>query len=238
MKTKKKTRKTTKRGRPILWTVLAAAVVLLLFFTLIVVGLLFNHDPKYPTIPMESVHVTNQTKILNRIIPVVMKSQPDDIAEINLTEDEVNSIIRFIDNSGNLIDFFSRKNSGKKRQTQNYRATFQQGRFNIAYAVETGISNPFGSCIIFKVIGKPVITETDQYLDLDSAKLGDLPLPAEQAETIFKAIIDSYRNDDAFKQIRNIIVKANVTAEGHLLIVYRPYKLRNYVMRNIFSQLF
>jgi hypothetical protein len=211
----------------------ALFVVGLIIVLLILMAMVFDPPKTYEASAMTSEHLVFQSAIINRILPVVMKSKPGDTARLVLTPEEVNSILRFIENSGDLADFLAGKSRKSTKPPGNpYKVEYQGGKFIVKFAADTGFRNPFGSFVVIEMKGRPIISEKNVLIDVDTAQIGDIPIPEKTAEIILKAIIDDYSKDDIFRQIRDTIKKAYVDPTQDLVIIYYPYKLRNYVIKN------
>jgi hypothetical protein len=211
----------------------ALFVVGLIILLLVLMAMVFDPPETYKASAMTSEHVVYQSAIINRLLPVVMKSKPGDTSRLILSPEEVNSILRFIENSGDLADFLAGKSKKSPQPSGNpFKVEYLNGKFIVKFAADTGFRNPFGSYIVIKMKGRPVISEKDVLIDVDTAKIGDVPIPEKTAEIILKAIIDDYSKDDIFRQIRDTVKKAYVDPNQDLVIIYYPYKLRNYVIKN------
>ena len=144
--------------------------------------------------------------------------------------------LTLLENGSKLTDFFSTKDrdNAQIQPPQSYKILFQNKKLIIDIAVNTKFSNPLGSYIWLNINGTPEITETDAWLNVHSASAGAVPLPKDITATIIRMLLDKYKNEQYYKIAREIIVKANVTPEGKILLVYRPNTLRRLVFKNLF----
>jgi len=209
---------------------------MLLLFILILAFAVLSSQPKFKPGNLNSNQFTLQSRIINRLLADIMKSQNSDVSQIELSEEEVNSIFTMLENGSKLTDFFSAKDRDNTeiRPSQNYKILFQNKKLIIDFAVDTKFSNPLGSYIWLNIHGTPEITETDAWLNVQSASAGAMPLPKDITATIIRMLLDKYKNEQYYKIAREIIVKANVTPEGKILLVYRPNTLRRLVFKNLF----
>ena len=214
---------------------LVIAAVLLVFIIILAFAVL-GSQPKFQTSRLDSNQLKMQSVIINRMLADIMKSKSGDVSEVELSEAEVNSILTTIENGSKLMDFFSvtDQSSVKEQPPQNYKILFQNKKLIIDLAVDTKFNNPFGSYIWLKIHGTPEITEKEAWLNVDSASAGALPLPKDVTATVIRMMLDKVKDDKYYKIAREVIVKASVTPEGKLLIVYRPNKLRSLVFKNLF----
>lgn len=227
--------KSKKSGR--LYLIAKILLILAGLLLALIIGMAFavlGSQPKYKPNDLNSSQIMLQSQILNRMLPDIMKSKPGDICQIELNEEEVNSIITLIENGGRLADFFSPgKNDGPQIQpVQNYKVVFQNKKFDISLAVD---ANLFNSYIRFNLQGIPEITEKDATLKVESASAGALPLPRDFTASVIKSQLEDAKNKAAYKLVREIVISAAVTPEGKLLITYHPDKLKSIFLKNIFN---
>ncbi|MFA6103317.1 MAG: hypothetical protein WCV67_15655 [Victivallaceae bacterium] len=210
--------------------------VLLVFIIVLAFAVLGSH-PEFKPGNINSNQVRLQSLILNRILADIMKSQSGDTSRIELSEEEVNSILTMLENGSKLADFFS-SNDRRRAQIQpqqNYKLIFKNKKLIIDIAVDTKFNNPIGSYIWLNIHGTPEITEKDAWLNVQSASAGAVPLPKDITATVIRMLLDKVKDEEYYKIAREIIVKANVTPEGKLLLVYRPNTLRRLVFKNFFQ---
>lgn len=233
-KSKKKSKSSGLAGFIAKMLLVIAAVLLVLIVCLAFAVL--GSQPKFTTNSLNSNQVKLQSVVINRLLADIMKSRDGDISQVELSEAEVNSIFTTIENGSKLLDFFSvtDQNDAITSQPQNYKLLFQNKKLIIDVAVDTKFNNPFGSYIRLNIHGTPEITEKDAWLNVESAYAGALPLPKDVTATIIRMLLDNVKDDKYYKIAREVIVRANVTPEGKLLIAYRPNKLRSLVFKNIF----
>jgi hypothetical protein len=214
---------------------LVIAGALLAFIIILAFTLLGSH-PEFKPGNLNSNQLMLQSRIINRMLADIMKSQTGDISQIELSEDEVNSIFTILENGSKLADFFSvsDRNSAQIQPPQNYKLSFQNKKLIIDIAVDTRFNNPLGSYIRLNIHGTPEITEKDAWLNVESASAGAMPLPKDITATAIRMLLDKVKDEEYYKIAREVIVKANVTPEGKLLIIYRPNKLRHIVFKNLF----
>ena len=212
---------------------LVLAGLLLVLIIAMAFAVLGSH-PKYAPNEFNSNQIMLQSKIINRMLPDIMKSKPGDICRVELNEEEVNSIITLIENGGKLSDFFSpgKQESPQIQPLQNYKVLFQNKKFDISLAVDT---RTFGSYIRFNLQCIPEITDKEALIKVESAYAGALPLPKEFTANIIKEQLNNSRNEQYYKMFREIIVSASITPEGKLLITYRPNELKSILLKNIFK---
>ena len=233
-KSKKKSKSSGLAGFIAKMLLVIAAVLLVLIVCLAFAVL--GSQPKFTTNSLNSNQVKLQSVVINRLLADIMKSRDGDISQVELSEAEVNSIFTTIENGSKLLDFFSvtDQSNAKEQPPQNYKILFQNKKLIIDLAVDTKFNNPFGSYIWLKIHGTPEISEKDAWLNVDSASAGALPLPKDVTATVIRMMLDKVKDDKYYKIAREVIVKASVTPEGKLLIVYRPNKLRSLVFKNLF----
>lgn len=226
--------KSKKSGR--LYLIAKVLLVLAGLLLVLIIAMAFTvlgSHPEYSPNELNSNQIMLQSKIINRILPDIMKSKPDDICQIELNEEEVNSIITLIENGGKLSDFFSpgKQGSPQIQPSQNYKVVFQNKQFDISLAVDT---KTFGSYVHLKLQCTPIITEKEASIKVESASAGVLPLPKEFTANIIKAQLESARNEQYYKIFREIIISASITPDGKLMIIYRPNELKSILVKNIF----
>ncbi|MCP3967262.1 MAG: hypothetical protein GY750_03660 [Lentisphaerae bacterium] len=213
---------------------LFAAVIIFLLIGLLVLGsLVFDPEKQFHVQPLTTGEVFIQSQIINRIIPVVMNSQINTVAQLELTPAEVNAIIRFVENSGTIGDFLAGQKTVSPESTKiPYKLSYDKGEFTVQFSADTGFDNPFGSHVMINLKGTPLINDKGASLEVEEASVGLVPIPTRQAEIILQTIINNYRDHDVFKSIKHIVKKAYVAPNGNLIIFYYPYRLRQYVMKS------
>jgi hypothetical protein len=202
--------------------------LLFLFIFTYFVHLIFDAEQSYNTESLTRVHIFHQSNVIRRLTNLLWKSKPGRVCVLTLNQAEVNSIIAAISNSDSLGDFLlcagQVGNAPKKRP---YKVVFKESRFDIKYSFPSDYSTPFGKHINLTVSGKPGLGKKGVQLEIKSASAGDVPLPPQQVEKILHSLLKDYQNDDIFKKIHEVVVKAYITPENNLVIYFYPYRIKN-----------
>jgi hypothetical protein len=233
-KSKKKSKSSGLAG--FIGKMLLVIAAMLLVFIVVLAFAVLGSQPKLQTNNLSSNQLKLQSVIINRMLADIIKSKDGDISQVELSEEEVNSIFTTLENGSKLLDFFSvnDQSSAQIQPPQNYKLLFQNKKLIIDIAVDTKFNNPFGSYIWLNIHGTPEITDKDAWINVESASAGILPLPKDVTATAVRMMLDKFKDEKYYKIAREVIVRASVTPEGKLLIVYRPNKLRKLVFKNLF----
>ena len=225
-KTKKKNPKKEKVIKILLISLLVFTLLFICIFTYFM-HLIFGAEKSYDTESLTRRHVELQNKVVKRLTDILYKSKPGKICILTLNQAEVNAIITAISNSDSLGEFFfSNMQIGEKPKKRPYQITFKQNRFDIKYSFPSDYNTPFGKHINISVSGTPELNRKGINLDIKSASAGDVPLPPRQVEKILHSLLSDYENDQTFKIIHEIVVRAYITQENNLVIYFYPYRIR------------
>ena len=226
--------KTTTTTNPKKEKVIKILLVSLLVFTLLFIciftyfmHLLFGAEKSYDTESLTQQHVELQNKVVKRLTDILLKSKPGRICVLTLNQAEVNAIIAAITNSDSLVEFFFiNKQIGEKPKKRPYKIIFKENRFDIKYSFPSDYDTPFGKHINLSISGTPELNKKGINLDIKSASAGDVPLPPRQVEKILHSLLSDYENDQTFKMIHEVVVRAYITRENNLVIYFYPYRIR------------
>ncbi|QSH41863.1 hypothetical protein P0136_05830 [Lentisphaerota bacterium ZTH] len=225
--------KSRKGCMTIILSLLALLIVVLLLGLLVLGSLVFDPEKRFQVRPLTTGEIFIQSQVINRIIPVVMNSRINTVAQLELTPAEVNAVIRFVENSGSIGDFLAGKKTISPADSDiPYKLAYHDGKFFVQFSADTGLNNPFGSHVLINLKGTPIINDKGASLNIEEASVGMVPVPNRQAEIILQAVINNYSSHEVFKSLKHIVKKAYVAPNGNLVIFYYPYRLRQYVMKS------
>jgi len=226
-KSKKKNSTKAKVIRILLISLVIFSVLFLWIFTYFV-HLIFDSEQSYNTETLTQKHISHKNAVIKRLKDLLWNSKPGKVCILTLNQAEINALIATISNSDSLIDFFfSSSQVGKEPKKRPYKITFNENRFNIKYSFPTGYSTPFGKFINLSASGTPGLNKEGIQIDIKSISAGDLALPHQKVETILRNLLREYENDETFKIIHEIVVKAYITPENNLVIYFYPYRIKN-----------
>ncbi len=220
----------------ILW--LFSAVILLILI-LSPLALLFSPRPNYPVPPLEPADWSFQTRLLLKEMPRIMKSRPGETATMTLTPDEVNSVLRFVANRGNLAALFNPgAKSGDALDGSLQKMRYADNEFEIFYAYDTGYPLLFGGHIIARVNGKAEVKPGGEViLQPSRVKVGAFPVANETAVKYARDGLKKAERSSGWEDFKAIIDSMRIDEKGNLVIVYRPYELHRRIFKNLQTKL-
>lgn len=210
----------------ILISLIVFTLVFLCIFTYFI-NLIFDSEQSYNTKSLTQEDVFHQSKVIMRLTTLLWQSKPGKVCVLTLNQTEVNAIIAAISNADSLGDFLSAGQVGKTPKKRPYKIIFKGNRFDIKYSFPTGYYTPFGKHINLTVSGTPGLNKKGVHVNIKSISAGDLPLSPHQVEKILHSLLEDYENDEIFKKIHKIVVKAYITPENNLVIYFYPYRIKN-----------
>jgi len=209
-----------------------------LFFIFILVGstifitwAIFDRTPTVLYTP----HVPNFV-VLNNIVQKISGKMlneestqqllnPDILLELELTENEVNEIIR----SSLQTYISSGENPQLCEQLKNLRVHFKDSFFYADYSFTSKISTPFGSYINFHCIFVPELFNNNFNVNIISFKIGAIPLPSAKINKIISEAIEKEK-DKSNVQLFLASVKEIKVKDSKLLIKYNPSAALNIIL--------
>ncbi len=216
----------------ILW--LSSAVILLVLI-LIPLALLFSPRPNYPVPPLESADWSFQTKLLLREMPRILKSKPGETATMTLTPEEVNSVLRFVANRGNLAALFNpgaKSGGGLDGSLQKMR--YADGEFEIFYAYDTGYPILFGGHLIAEVNGAAEVKPGGEVIFSPRlVKVGAFPVANATAVKYAREGLKKAEKSSGWEDFKAIVESMRIDERGNLVIVYHPHELRQRILKNV-----
>ena len=228
---KKKSNKRKQIKSKVLKIILISLIIFTLVFLCIFtyfLNLLFDPAKSYNTESLTAQHVLHQSAVITRLTNMLYKSKPGRVCVLTLNQAEVNALIAAFSNSDSLGEFFfSTRQIGKAPKQRPYKVFFNGKRFDIQYSFPTDYYTPFGKNINLTVSGKPGLDKKGVHVDIESISAGDVPLPPQQVEKILHSLLKDYENDEIFKKIHEVVVKAYITADNNLVIYFYPYRIKN-----------
>jgi len=231
---KKKSIKSGKK-KQIKAKVLKIILISLIVFTLLFlctftyfVNLVFDLPQSYNTKSLTQKQVFHQSNVIRRLTSLLWQSKPGRVCVLTLSQAEVNALIVALSNSDSLGDFlWSAGKVGQLPKKRPYKIIFKESRFDIKYSFPTDYNTPFGKHINLTVSGKPELNKKGIHVDIKSISAGDVPLPPRQVEKILHSLLKEYENDEIFKRIHEVVVKAYITPENNLVIYFYPHRIKN-----------
>ncbi|MGE4564497.1 MAG: hypothetical protein AB7F32_06485 [Victivallaceae bacterium] len=216
----------------ILW--LSSAVILLILI-LIPLSMLFSRRPNYPVPPLEPADWSFQTKLLLREMPRIMKSKPGETATMTLSPEEVNSVLRFAANRGNLAGLFNPgAKPGGALDGSLQKMRYADGEFEIFYAYDTGYPILFGGHIILMVNGKAEVKPGGEViLQPSRVKVGAFPVDNETAVKYARDGLRKAEKSSGWEDFKSIVESMRIDDQGNLVIVYRPHELARRIFKNL-----
>lgn len=210
----------------ILISLIVFTLLFLCIFTYFL-NLIFDSEQGYDTKSLTQEDVFHQSKVIMRLTTLLWRSKPGKVCVLTLNQAEVNAIIAAISNADSLGDFLSANQVGKAPKKRPYKITFKGNRFDIKYSFPTDYYTPFGKYINLTVSGTPGLNREGVHVNIKSISAGDLPLSPHQVEKILHSLLKDYENDEIFKKIHEVVVKAYITPENTLVIYFYPYRIKN-----------
>ncbi len=219
----KNRKKSTVRG----WAVLG---ICLLGVLLLLLVLLFTGHPRYPVPDLTPGDWSFQANLLMRELPRVLQSKPEDRATLKLTPEEVNSVLRFAANGGNLAAMFQYTGVfAAENGTLPFRASYHQGELDVAYAHDTGMPLLMGGFLPVRLRGRPDLENGQLRLFPSAAQLGRIPLGATLAGFIVRTTLKQLQGHDSMEKLLQVVERIKVDDAGNLELVYRPYELNRLI---------
>ena len=224
-KTAKSSKKTAARGLAVLLICLLGGLLLLLL-------LLFTGHPRYPVPELTPGDWTFQANLLMRDLPRIFRSEPEDRATLHLTPEQVNSVLRFAANGGNLAAMFQYTGAfAAVDDTLPFRASYDQGELDIAYAHDTGIPLLMGGFFPVRLRGRPELENGQLHILPSAAQVGRIPIGATMADFIIRNALKQLQNNGSLEKFLTVVERIKVDDAGNLELVYRPYELNRLIFK-------
>lgn len=210
--------------RRVIHGILAGILILLVVLPL---WLFFSGRPDYAVPPLQPLDWSLQARVLMREMPRMMKSKPGERLVLKLTPEEVNSLLRFVANQGNLTALFDPRSSGAKGgDVLEYQAVYRKdGNFEVRYAYDTGLWPLFGGYLILDVNAQPGLADGKINLEVDRAAVGGVTLPKSLADKLGRRIIDELRDRREVRDFLAVVERIEIDEAGNVSITYVPYAL-------------
>jgi len=214
-------------------TVVIASIILMSLAIVLILSMVFSHKPSFLMPAVSNKDLSVSTQVANRLLSQVMQaSTPAAIAELTLTETEVNALIKVAGNTKNITDIFlGRPPDIIKRP---WSVTYHDGVFSIIFCTSVKVNTPFGSKINLSADAVPNVDPEHETVKLLQVKAGGLPLPTILTELLARQLLNKQRQNQWYKRIRQVIVSVTVNQNGTLSIKYHPYQLRDFVTELLF----
>jgi len=224
--------KKSKKFKLILYAFSAAVLLILILLPLF---MLFSSRPNFPVPPLEPEDWSFQTKLLLREMPRIMKSRPGEVATMTLSPDEVNSVLRFVANRGNLAALFNPAvKSGGALDGSRQKMHYADGEFEIFYDYDTGYPIFFGGHIIARVNGKAEVKPGGEVVLMPrEVRIGAFPIGNETAVKYARDGLKKAEKSSGWEDFKAIVESMRIDEEGNLVIVYHPHELYLRVLKKI-----
>ncbi len=204
-------------------TVLGTGAILLLL-----VMLVFSRQADFSMVAVDQQDINNATGVANRILSQVMQAGNDQLtAELTLTPTEVNSLLRVGSNAKSLRDILLGRPPDMVKHP--WSVIYRDGAFIIRYCADIKQWTPFGSKINLYLRAVPRIEPQTEEVMLLQFKAGALSLPSAIVESLLRQELDRQRQRAQYQLLRHIIVSAEITPSGSIVIKYHPGRLRQFI---------
>ena len=225
-------KKTTKNGKKSAVRGIAVLLICFLGILLLLLFLLFTGHPRYPVPELTPGDWSFQANLLMRELPRILRSEPGELATLRLTPEEVNSVLRFAANGGNLAAMFQYTGAlSAQNGTLPFRASYDQGELDVAYAHDTGIPLLMGGFFPVRLRGRPELENGKLRILPSAARLGRIPVGATVADLIIRNALAQMQGHEAMEKFLAVVERIKVDDSGNLELVYRPYELNRQIFK-------
>ncbi len=220
-----------------LWiSISAGSIFLILVLTAwIVAANLFTKESNFPIEPLRA----NDAQLLTRELQYIMTtSRPDELRRLELSTEDIASLVRVSDNGGDLAATFGLDGAAKmwKNGRKAAQVSFEKGTLRIIAIIDTEKSWLFGGKIKCTVYFRPEMHDGEIELVPTYCKAGNYEVAPERIRPRLQEEMKKFRQTPEYAQFRASVQE--IFVENDLLVVmYRPAAVREQAMRQIMQKL-
>ena len=183
---------------------------------LILSMLLFRNQPDFQRPRLTPGDWMRQSSISMKFLQKVLQSKPGDLAEMHLSPQDVNSILRTFQNYGRTF--------AQEPEQVPYCVEYRDGIFHLDYACKP----LFGSCRIV-LHGEVSARYSDNTFKLHgiSCKIGALPVPGIAVQHLAESILREQESSRFLRLFHLSVESIEQDPAGNITLVYYPHKLKN-----------
>ena len=223
-----------KISRRLRWAIIVGVLIVFLLPAFFIVSWLILSPLPEPMVPPTPEDMVVQQRIFNKVYREVFSQRPPAEAELRLTPDEVNSMIRCI--------FFTGAAAGRygfvERQASEilccgncvYRDGFFYAELPVVRDMLCGL---FGGMVVVKIEGFPTKHDGKLDLSISSCHVGMIKLSASWVESIADARAGELMKREKMRVFNHAVKSMEKAENGDVIIVYRPPELLKLIRQMI-----
>lgn len=207
----------------LLWTVgigvLTAAVLL------VAAAAVLLSPPPAPMAPFSAEDAQLQQRILSKVYGEVFNRRPPVEAQLRLTPDEMNSLLRCMVFTVSAAEQFGAVKPAEAEAVRSGHYTYRPGNFTVEIPIARVPAWFFGGAAVLRLEGFPAKYEGKFDIALKSCRIGRLPLPAGEVERLVnRELAKELRRDDMLCFDR-AVKSFEAQSDGSVIVIYRPPEL-------------
>lgn len=212
---------------------LLGAAALLLALLLLLLLLVFSPHPRYPVPGLTAGDVVFQQRILWTESPKVLRGRPGEVSELELTPEEVRSVMRLVANGINIARLFRPGSARGEGAYNDFQLSYRDdGVVEIDAVHNTGYAILFGGHLRIFVTGRPDITDGELSFAVREARVGRLPFSSSVADAILRRVIERNTARQDVQDLHRIVREVTVDPDsGRVKVAYLPHELRKTIGR-------
>jgi len=181
-----------------------------------------------PPAPMEAFSAEDaqlQQRILSKVYGEVFNRRPPVEAQLRLTPDEMNSVLRCMVFTVSAAEQFGAVDPALAKMVRSGHYTYRAGNFTVELPVARLAPWLFGGTAVLRLEGFPAKYEGKFDLMLQSCRIGKFSLPAGEVERrVNREFAEQLRREDMLCFDR-AVKTFEAQPDGSVIVVYRPPEL-------------
>lgn len=207
-------------------------ISILSFFLIYLPYQIFDHKPMaFPEKKFDIKTINSLSAKIQKIMPQIVNSKPEDVLTLDLTTDEINTVILFAENGQSYQDVLAGNLDIETKTNKPYVIFFQDGIFHILISKKVELFKVFDEYINMSVTLKPYIKDGKSLIKVKTAMAGDLKVPRRFLQNYLDDEMQKVNNTEEYKMLAPILKEVIVTDKNELHISFKPFRLKQIMMQ-------
>jgi hypothetical protein len=221
------------KGKSKIRKLAAVGFGLLLAGLLLLAMLVFSSRPVFPLPALGPKDWKFQSDLLMRELPKLLNAKPGDFSTIELSPDDVRSLLAFAANGVKVAELFSmRSGGGGDHRKRDWQAKYRNGQFELDYFWDSGIPLLFGGGVALHFTGTADFADDRLIVLTSAARIGRIPVHPALLDGILRRIIADQHDGKNFKRFRQAVREIGIDPKtGRITIVYQPAAVRSLILK-------
>lgn len=219
----------------ILWSISIVLVLLISLLVFLLVYLpyqVFDHKPiAFPEKKLDAAAIATLSAKVQKLMPNIMNSKPEDVLTLELTEAETNTVLLFAENGQSYHDVFSGNMEIETKTNKPYVIFFQDGAFNVFICHRLELFKIFDEYINIKFSIKPHIQDGKSKIKIRYFKAGNISIPRRILQSYFEEEMVKANNTTEYQMLAPLLKEVIITEQNELRISFKPFRLKQIVMQ-------